>query len=194
MTVLRRVVDLALVLLVGAVLIVALIAFLAPSFHGRALAIRSASMNPSIGVGALVVTVVQDPATLHVGDVVTIQLAGGNLLTHRIDEIVQQDDRRMFRLRGDANPAPDPVLITQDQLLGRVVVDAPLLGYLLAMMSLPIGVAALLSIGASLIVAGWVLDEFEEPGARRRRPRRGPGLDLGMPGVGDEHELAQERR
>jgi signal peptidase I len=177
MTVLRRGLDLALSVLVAAVLLVGLMAYLAPAVHGRALAIRSGSMAPAIGVGSLVLAVPQDPETLQVGDVVTVTLNGGTVLTHRIDAVVQQDDRRMFRLRGDANPAPDPVLVTQDQLLGRIVVTLPLLGCLLAMMSMPIGVLSLLSIGATLLAAAWVVEELddakdddERPAHRYRRP------------------------
>jgi signal peptidase I len=163
MTVLRRGLDLALAALVAAVLLVGLTAYLAPAVGGRALAIRSGSMAPAIGVGSLAVAVPQDPATLQPGDVVTVELPGGTILTHRIDTVVQQDDRRMFRLRGDANRTPDPVLATQDQLLGRVVVIVPLLGFLLALMSMPIGVLSLLSIGATLLAAAWLVDELDSP-------------------------------
>ena len=172
MDILRRGLDLALAALVAAVLLVGLTAYLAPAVGGRALAIRSGSMAPSIGVGSLAVAVSQDPSTLKVGDVVTVRLAGGTLLTHRIDAVVQQDDRRMFRLRGDANQAPDPVLVTQDQLIGRVVLSVPLLGFLLALMSMPAGVLSLVSIGATLLAAGWLIDELSEAENGDERPRR----------------------
>ena len=163
MTALRRGIDLVLAALVLAVLAVGLAAFLAPAAGGRLLAIRSGSMTPSLGVGALALVLPAAPAHLTTGDVVTITLSGGAILTHRIDAIVEQDDRRMFRLKGDANAAPDPVLVLPDQLVGQVVLTLPLLGYLLAMMSVPIGVASLLSIGGLLVTAGWLLDDLAEP-------------------------------
>ena len=163
MTALRRGIDLVLAALVLAVLAVGLAAFLAPAAGGRLLAIRSGSMTPSLGVGALALVLPAAPAHLTTGDVVTITLSGGAILTHRIDAIVEQDDRRMFRLKGDANAAADPVLVLPDQLVGQVVLTLPLLGYLLAMMSVPIGVASLLSIGGLLVTAGWLLDDLAEP-------------------------------
>lgn len=172
MTVLRRGLDLALAALVAAVLLVGLTAYLAPAVDGRALAIRSGSMAPAIGIGSLVVAIPQDPATLQVGDVVTVTLARGTVLTHRIEAVVQQDDRRMFRLRGDANPRADPTLVTQEQLLGRVVVMVPLLGFLLAMMSMPIGVLSLLSIGATLLAAAWLVDELDDAKDDDEKPER----------------------
>lgn len=161
MSVLRRGLDLALAALVAAVLALGLTAYLAPALDGRAMAIRSGSMAPAIGTGSLVVVMPHDPADLRVGDVVSVALSGGTVLTHRIDEVVQQDDRRMFRLRGDANPAPDPALVTQDELVGRVEIAVPFLGFLLALMSMPSGVVALLSIGGSMLVAAWILDDLE---------------------------------
>jgi signal peptidase I len=179
-TILRRGLDLALAALVAAVVVIGLTAYLTPAVHGRALAIRSGSMEPAIGVGSLAVVMPQDPSTLAVGDVVTISLSGGTVLTHRIHEIVQQDDRRMFRLRGDANPAPDPVLATQDQLLGRVVVAIPWLGYLLALMSMPSGVVGLLSFGGLLLTAAWLVDDVAaEQADRRARRRRTTMIDVG---------------
>ena len=179
-TILRRGLDLALAALVAAVVVVGLTAYLAPAVHGRALAIRSGSMAPAIGVGSLVVVLPQDPATLAVGDVVTIKLDAGTVLTHRIAEVVQQDDRRMFRLRGDANPAPDPVLATQDQLMGRVVVALPVLGFLLALMSMPSGIVALLSFGGLLLMAAWLVDDVAaEQADRRARRRRTTLIDVG---------------
>jgi signal peptidase len=172
MTVFRRGLDLVLVALVVAVVLVGLASYLAPAVGGRALAIRSGSMVPAIGVGSLVIAVPVDPAAVRIGDVVTIGLPSGVILTHRVEEIVQQDDRRMFRLRGDANPSPDPALVTQDQLRGRVDVVIPLLGYLAAMLSSPVGVVALLLIAATLVVAGWFLDDLTEDRPSRARPAR----------------------
>jgi len=172
MTILRRGLDLALAALVGCVVVVGLTAYLTPAFGGHALAIRSGSMAPSISVGSMVVTMREDPATLVRGDIVAIALPSGTVLTHRIDEIVRQDDRRMFRLKGDANPSPDPTLVTQDQLLGKVVAIAPGLGYILAMLSMPIGVLALLLLGVQLLLGAWLFEELAE---RSSRPRPTPG-------------------
>jgi signal peptidase I len=163
MTALRRGLDLVLAALVLAVLVVGLAAVLAPAGGGRVLAIRSGSMAPSMEVGALAVVMPAQAATLGAGDVVTVSLEGGGMLTHRIDGVVEQDDRRMFRLKGDANAAADPVLVVPGQLVGKVVLTVPWLGYLLAMMSVPIGVLALLSIGGLLVTGGWLLDDLADP-------------------------------
>jgi signal peptidase len=165
MTWIRRAIDLALGTLVLAVLIIGLSAQLAPLVGGRVFAIRTGSMEPKLPVGALVVSSAVKPQDLVAGDTITISLGSGTVLTHRVAAVVQQDGRRLFQLKGDANPAPDPVLVVPDQILGRVAFGLPLLGYLLAMLSMPSGIAALLSIGAMLLIAGWLLDELEDSGA-----------------------------
>jgi signal peptidase len=158
----RRLIDIVLAGLVVVVLAIGLAANLAPAADAQLLSIRGGSMEPAIPVGAMVVAVAQDPESLEQGDVVSVRLTAGTVVTHRIVGIVEQDDRRMFRLRGDANPSVDPVLVLPDQVIGRVDLTVPLLGFLLAMLSMPSGIAALVSIGAMLLTAGWLLDELEE--------------------------------
>jgi signal peptidase len=162
MSVLRRAIDIALALLVVAVVAIGLAANLAPQAGARLLAIRTGSMEPSMPVGSLIVAVAADPGTLQIGDVVSVSLDGGATLTHRISNIVEQDDSRMFELKGDANALHDPVLVVPAQVVGRVDAALPLLGYLLAMLSMPTGIAALLAIGGTLLTAGWLLDELSD--------------------------------
>ena len=169
MTAIRRVIDLLLLAWLATILVVGLSIHLAPALGGRVLAIRTGSMEPAIPVGSLVVAIAADPARLVEGDVVAISLRAGTIVTHRVDAIVLQDDRRSFRTRGDANDLADPVLIVPDQLVGRIELVLPWLGYVLAMLVTPLGVVAVASIVASLWLAAWLLDEYHD-----RRPR--PGL------------------
>jgi signal peptidase len=162
MSVLRHAIDVALALLVVAVVAIGLAANLAPQAGARLLAIRSGSMQPTMPVGSLILATAADPADLTVGDVVSVTLDGGATLTHRIAAIVEQDDNRMFELKGDANALHDPVLVVPDQVVGRVDLTIPMLGYLLAMLSMPTGIAALLAIGGTLLTAGWLLDELTD--------------------------------
>jgi signal peptidase len=169
MTLLRRAIDACLALLVVAVVTIGLAANLAPQAGARLLAIRTGSMEPSMPVGSLIVAVAADPADLVVDDVVSVTLEGGATLTHRISNIVERDDGRMFELKGDANALHDPVLVVPAQIVGRVDVALPLLGYLLAMLSMPTGIAALLAIGGTLLTAGWLIDELSDAEADEDR-------------------------
>ena len=159
-TVIRRAIDLALVALVAVVLVLTLATHVAPELGGRLFAIRSGSMAPGVPIGALIVTKAVEPEALAVGNIVTVGMANGTALTHRIAEVVQQDDARMIRLKGDANPAADPTLVNTDQVIGEVTLTLPFLGYLLAMLAMPSGLVAFLSFAASLLILGWLLDDL----------------------------------
>jgi signal peptidase I len=93
--------------------------------------------------------------------VITVKVGNGATITHRVTAVVATDDGPTFQTRGDANGSPDPVYVRADQVLGRVAVHAPWIGFLLAMLSMPSGLAALFSIGATLLTAIWLLDEVE---------------------------------
>lgn len=157
----RRVLEVALVALVVGTVGLAIVAQVAPFMGHGLFAVRSASMTPALDVGTLVVAERVDPEAVRPGDVVTIALESGARVTHRVVSVAPTDDGPMFATKGDANGTADPVAARSDQLEGRVRWHLPLLGYLLAMLAIPSGIAALFSIGATLLTAVWLLDEID---------------------------------
>ena len=161
LTIARRGLEAALLVLVLGSLGLAAFAQAAPLLGGGLYSVRSESMMPLLAVGELVVVQEVAPESIAVGDVVTVKLASGSTVTHRVVSIVEVDGPPMFQTRGDANGGPDPVNVTSDQVVGRMAWHVPFLGFLLAMLSMPTGLAALFSVGATLLTAIWLLDEVE---------------------------------
>lgn len=157
----RRSLEIVLVVFVVGTVGLAIAAQVAPSAGYGLFAVRSASMSPAIGVGDLVLAERVDPNAVQPGDVVTLSVGSGATVTHRVVSVTPTDDGPMFATKGDANATSDPVGTRAEQLKGRVVGQVPLLGYLLAMLAMPSGIAALFSIGATLLTAVWLLDEVE---------------------------------
>ena len=157
----RRILDTALVVLILGVVGLAVAAQAAPLAGGAVLAVRSESMAPALAVGDLVAVQRVAPETIAVGDVITIKLASGSTVTHRVVAVTPTDQGPLFQTRGDANGGVDPVAIRADQVVGRMAFSLPLLGFLLAMIAMPTGLAALFSVGATLLTATWLLDEVE---------------------------------
>lgn len=157
----RRCLEATLVLFVIGVLALAAATQLAPLAGYGLYAVRSASMAPALQVGDLAIARRVDPAEVQPGDVITIAVGAGTTITHRVVATTPTDDGPMFATRGDANATTDPVAARSDQLKGRLESQVPLLGFLLAMLALPSGIAALFSIGATLLTAVWLLDEVE---------------------------------
>lgn len=119
--------------------------------HGAALAVRSGSMAPALGVGDLVVVRPVAAASLRVGDIATYRSAGGALITHRIVAVAGAGSERSFTFRGDANPAPDPQPVPAADVLGRMWFSLPYLGTVrerLAALRTPIVVGAVVALSA----------------------------------------------
>ncbi len=161
MTVLRRIFDLLLGALVVLLVALGFAAHLGPSVGLEPYAVRTGSMTPTIPVGSLLVVTDVAAEAVVPGDVVTVRIGAGTTVTHRVAEVVIQDGGRTFRLKGDANEQPDPVLVLPEQVVGRVSVHVPAIGFVLAMLSMPSGIAALLSAGALLLTIAFLLDELE---------------------------------
>ena len=71
--------------------------------------VRSASMTPTIPVGALVVATRAPAAELGPGDVIVFERPDrpGMMVVHRIDTAVATPTGRVFLTKGDANSSPD---------------------------------------------------------------------------------------
>lgn len=95
--------------------------------------VLTGSMRPQMPPGTLVVVRPRSTDAIGVGDVVTFQLRSGqpDVVTHRV--IAQGYDgtgERVFRTRGDANPAPDVAWVRAVQIRGTAWYHVPWLGYL----------------------------------------------------------------
>ena len=165
MTLIRRVLEIVLVVYVVGAFALAAAADIAPLTGHGLLAVRSPSMSPALAVGDLVVAAPVAAADVRPGDVIVIRLASGTMVTHRVVAAVATDEGPVFTTKGDANASPDPVAAHAGQLQGRLAVSVALLGFILAMLTMPSGIAALFSIGATLLIALWLLDEVGEDDA-----------------------------
>ncbi|HLO35204.1 MAG TPA: signal peptidase I, partial [Candidatus Deferrimicrobium sp.] len=178
-TALPRIVDLVLIALIIVVLLGVILGRGAPLVGRQSIVIGGGSMEPAIGLGAAIVVRPTDPSVLAVGDVVSLHVgAEQTTYTHRIVAIVDRSDGRWIRTKGDANPTPDPTLVPATAVIGRVELVIPLAGYLLALLSLPMGVLFVLGLAATLLAIAWLLESLEfEPRPVRRREGDGAADD-----------------
>jgi len=159
---LRRVLDLALVLLVAAALAGVFFGRILPMLGPTTLVVRGPSMAPAIPIGALVVTTPVEAAALAVGDVVSIRV-GPELVvfTHRIVRVVPRQGETWIETKGDANDTSDPALIPASSVVGRVSLTVPVLGYLVVLLSSLSGVLLLIGLVGVLLLGAWILDSVE---------------------------------
>lgn len=91
--------------------------------------VESGSMEPTFNVGSvLLCRKPQDPAKLKAQDVVTFKNLSGNVVTHRIVEVIADETgQTAYRTKGD-NPrnSVDPDNLTPDRVLAVFVLKIPL--------------------------------------------------------------------
>ncbi len=105
--------------------------------------IISESMIPSINVYDAVVTVRVDQDKIEMNDIITfiskeIETAG-TPITHRVIGIVETETGIKYRTKGDHNNTADFALISPDEVIGKVYLRIPMIGYLQTFMTKPIG-------------------------------------------------------
>jgi signal peptidase I len=158
----RRLLDLALLLLVVSVLALVLAANLLPSFGRQLVIIRGGSMSPAIPIGALVDETAVPLSQIRVGDVISYSEPNNVVITHRVVGISNQPDGLYFQVRGDANEGPDPDLVPGTSVTGVAQHVAPFLGYLLYMLTTPSGIVSIICLALTMWLAIWLLEESED--------------------------------
>lgn len=76
----------------------------------RTLTVLTASMEPAIPAGSVVVVRPIPTSEVRVGDVVTFEapVEARPVVTHRVIEVVEPGARPVIRTKGDASDSPDP--------------------------------------------------------------------------------------
>lgn len=116
--------------------------------------VLSGSMQSVYPTGSLLYIKYVNPETLEVGDVITYKMEGGTLCTHRIIEIVHNEDNPdifRFRTKGDENDTADP-LVDRDRVVGKATFCIPLLGYLATYIAAPPGKYVAITVAVALIL------------------------------------------
>ena len=127
--------------------------------------VLSGSMEPTYHVGSLVYVKKVDPFQLKSGDVITFMLDEDTVATHRVVEVVQDEEDASvirFRTKGDANEAEDGSLVHYRNVIGTPVFTIPKLGYLANYIQHPPGTYVAISAGAILLLLVFIPDLFSD--------------------------------
>jgi signal peptidase len=139
------------------ILIIAIIACLGltvPKFAGiDQYVVISGSMEPAIPVGSMVYSAQTEPSTLQQGDIIVFYAneTGSTPVTHRVVE--NRISEGEIITKGDANEQNDISPITYANVLGKMVLHVPMLGYIAAPMATLMGKIAMVCV----ILAAYLL-------------------------------------
>lgn len=130
--------------------------------------VSSGSMEPTITTGSLILTSAAE--RYQVGDVITWSERRGSLpTTHRIIGERLQNGRLVYETQGDANDDPDPRPVRNDEVIGKVVLSVPYLGYVLDFARQPLGFALIIVVPALFVAFEEVSAIWREIKGRRKK-------------------------
>lgn len=139
--------------------------------------VLSGSMEPAYHTGSLIYVQPVDYTELEPGDVITFMLDEDTVATHRIVQVVpDQDEPEVLRYqtKGDANAAVDGTLVHYKNVIGTPVFTIPYLGYAANYIQNPPGTYIAISVGALLLVLMLLPDLLasEEEAPKPKQPKK----------------------
>jgi len=102
-----------------------------PSLLGfRPMTVLTGSMSPQINPGDVIIDKRINTEDIRLGDIVTYRVNSTMLVTHRVVNVLNKDDKLTFETKGDANNSPDDKFVTEKQIIGKYIFRIPYAGYL----------------------------------------------------------------
>lgn len=161
--------SLALLALLLGVLLLLVQTSILPNFAVKI--VQSGSMEPAISTGSLVVIKAEE--RYHTGEVITFTAERTSDIptTHRIVRDTLEEGQLVYHTQGDANNAVDPQPVLPENVLGKVILSVPFLGYLLDFARQPLGFVLLIGVPAGLIlfeeISNIVSEVRQKPASKR---------------------------
>ena len=143
--------------------------------------VLSGSMEPTYHTGSVIYVKSVDYKNLQSGDVITFMLDEDTVATHRIVEVVPDEEDASvlrYRTKGDANDSEDGGLVHYKNVIGSPVFTIPYLGYVASYIQNPPGTYVAISAGAILVALTFLPDLFakEEPKEEKKKKKGGKYL------------------
>ena len=160
-----------------AVMVAAMLTYLAPHFGWRVGFICSGSMEPELKTGSLVITRPVEAEEIVVGDMIAFypegETPGESLVSHRVIGI-ETASPLYFRTKGDANDNPDPFTVPARNLVGRICFKAHYVGYIAGFFRTPWGLLL------GMVIPGLILITMYITSIRRMLRKNGEEKLVGV--------------
>ena len=161
-------------------ILVALVVLLAIALVGvrliglRTYVVLSGSMEPLYPTGSLIYVKEVDTSQLKAGDVITFMIDEDTIATHRIIEVLpdEQDSSVVrFRTQGDANDSPDGSPVHYKNVIGSPIFCVPYLGYVANFIQTPPGRYLSIGFGAILLVLVFLPDLLGDDEDKKKKDK-----------------------
>lgn len=136
----------------------------------KVMIVQSGSMVPAIKTGSVVV--VRPASDYKIGDIITFGPYSKTKAptTHRIYEMKVEGGEPIYITKGDANNAPDTREIKKADIVGKVLLSVPYIGYAVDFAKKPIGFALIIIVPAALIIYDEIRKIFNEVKRKKFTP------------------------
>lgn len=134
-------------------------------------AVLSGSMEPTYHTGSLLYVKEVDYTKIKSGQVITFMLDEDLVATHRVVEVVPDENDATvirFKTKGDANDAVDGSLVHYKNVIGTPVFSIPYLGYVANYIQNPPGTYIAISVGAVLLLLVLLPDLLSDDKKEKR--------------------------
>ncbi|ANX01207.1 S26 family signal peptidase [Thermoclostridium stercorarium subsp. leptospartum DSM 9219] len=122
-------------------------------FNHQIYIVQSDSMSPTFKTGSVIIVKVINPQSVKVGDIITFKKKNDSVpTTHRVVEIIEENNTRQFITKGDANNMNDPTPVAENFLIGKVVLSIPKLGYVMAFIRTKNGIFTVMLIPVFIVL------------------------------------------
>ena len=101
--------------------------------------VLTGSMEPKYNIGDVIIEKTIEEKDIKVGTVVTYKIKKNKTITHRVVEIVEEEGKTLYRLKGDNNNSPDKDLVNFNQIQGTILFKIDKIGIIIAKFSSGIG-------------------------------------------------------
>ena len=140
----------------------------------NAYVVLSGSMLPTIEIKDIVITKKIPEEELQKGDIITFispdSRFGGISITHRIIDIQYDEDLGInkYRTQGDNNNVADSALVSNSNILGKVILKIPKLGYIQDVLASKGGLIIIVMIPSLVIISYDIMKVLKKAGQKTK--------------------------
>ena len=137
-------------------------------------AVVSGSMEPTYPTGSLLYVKSIDIKELKVGDAITFMADEDTVATHRIIEIIPDEEDSSvlrFRTQGDANETADGTPVHYKNIIGKPVFAIPYLGYFAHFVQNPPGLYLAIGFAVVLVLLVFLPDMLEDDEGKNKKKK-----------------------
>lgn len=134
---------------IGLITVLLIISIFPITGNYKVLVVQSGSMAPAIKTGSMVVS--RPAKEYEVGQIITFHF-GKTFITHRVFDKRIQNGQTVYVTKGDANKGSDKNELLAKEIVGRVFLHIPYVGYAVDMAKKPLGFILIIVVPALILI------------------------------------------